>query len=236
MSDDAPKSAIELAMARLRKKDAEAGRIDSPLSEPQKGEIVAAGEGRWDEDGEKRVPLDVSKGDVVLYSKYGGTDIKVDGEDLLVLVEKVGLPEHTETRGLRHGHATRGRLGRASEDAQQRGLGGARRPDHRELLARAHLQGPPLQFVSRRADHQLGNDIWFDGWPVQSAHLARDDKGVAASILVGRCQDLLAQDVGMSAVLSEFAQHVKQDPAQRQLPAAVATDDIVDCSVSDRGA
>ena len=60
---------------------------DTAKEQPQKGEIVAAGEGRWDEDGEKRVPLDVSKGDVVLYSKYGGTDIKVDGEDLLVLRE-----------------------------------------------------------------------------------------------------------------------------------------------------
>ena len=60
---------------------------DTTKEKPQKGEIVAAGEGRWDEDGEKRVPLDVSKGDVVLYSKYGGTDIKVDGEDLLVLRE-----------------------------------------------------------------------------------------------------------------------------------------------------
>ena len=60
---------------------------DTAKEKPQKGEIVAAGEGRWDEDGEKRVPLDVSKGDIVLYSKYGGTDIKVDGEDLLVLRE-----------------------------------------------------------------------------------------------------------------------------------------------------
>ncbi len=60
---------------------------DTAKEKPQKGEIVAAGEGRWDEDGEKRVPLDVNKGDVVLYSKYGGTDIKVDGEDLLVLRE-----------------------------------------------------------------------------------------------------------------------------------------------------
>ncbi|MBJ7331613.1 MAG: co-chaperone GroES, partial [Solirubrobacteraceae bacterium] len=42
---------------------------------------------RFDEDGDKRIPLDVSKGDTVLYSKYGGTEIKVDGEDLLVLRE-----------------------------------------------------------------------------------------------------------------------------------------------------
>ena len=40
-----------------------------------------------DEDGDKRIPLDVAEGDEVLYSKYGGTEIKVDGEDLLVLRE-----------------------------------------------------------------------------------------------------------------------------------------------------
>ena len=50
------------------------------------GEVLAAGDGRLDDDG-KRIPLDVKKGDEVLYSKYGGTEIKVDGEDLLVLRE-----------------------------------------------------------------------------------------------------------------------------------------------------
>ena len=60
---------------------------DTAQEKPQKGEVIAAGDGRWDEDGEKRIPLDVGKGDVVLYSKYGGTEIKVDGEELLVLRE-----------------------------------------------------------------------------------------------------------------------------------------------------
>ena len=60
---------------------------DTAKEKPQKGKVLAAGDGKWDEDGEKRIPLDVSKGDVVLYSKYGGTEIKVDGEDLLVLRE-----------------------------------------------------------------------------------------------------------------------------------------------------
>ncbi len=60
---------------------------DTAKEKPQKGEVIAAGDGRWDEDGDKRVPLDVKQGDVVLYSKYGGTEIKVDGEDLLVLRE-----------------------------------------------------------------------------------------------------------------------------------------------------
>ena len=60
---------------------------DTAKEKPQKGEVLAVGEGAWDEDGEKRIPLDVSEGDTVLYSKYGGTEVKVDGEDLLVLRE-----------------------------------------------------------------------------------------------------------------------------------------------------
>ena len=60
---------------------------DTAKEKPQKGEVVAVGEGKWDDEGEKRIPLDVSAGDEVLYSKYGGTEIKVDGEELLVLRE-----------------------------------------------------------------------------------------------------------------------------------------------------
>jgi chaperonin GroES len=60
---------------------------DTAKEKPQKGKVVAAGEGKWDEDGEKRIPLDVGEGDEVLYSKYGGTEITVDGEELLVLRE-----------------------------------------------------------------------------------------------------------------------------------------------------
>jgi chaperonin GroES len=60
---------------------------DTAKEKPQKGQVVAAGDGKWDDEGEKRIPLDVSEGDEVLYSKYGGTEIKVDGEELLVLRE-----------------------------------------------------------------------------------------------------------------------------------------------------
>ena len=60
---------------------------DTAKEKPQRGEVIAAGDGRYDEDGEKRIPLDVQAGDKVLYSKYGGTEIKVEGEDLLVLRE-----------------------------------------------------------------------------------------------------------------------------------------------------
>ena len=60
---------------------------DTAKEKPQKGKVIAVGDGKYDDDGEKRIPLDVSEGDEVLYSKYGGTEIKVDGEDLLVLRE-----------------------------------------------------------------------------------------------------------------------------------------------------
>ena len=60
---------------------------DTAKEKPQRGKVLAVGEGRYDDDGEKRIPVDVIEGDEVLYSKYGGTEISVDGEDLLVLRE-----------------------------------------------------------------------------------------------------------------------------------------------------
>ena len=59
---------------------------DTAKEKPQKGEVLAVGDGAKNDDG-NRVPLDVSEGDTVLYSKYGGTEVKVDGDDLLVLRE-----------------------------------------------------------------------------------------------------------------------------------------------------
>jgi chaperonin GroES len=60
---------------------------DTAKEKPQKGTVVAVGEGKWDEDGEKRIPLDIAEGDEVLYSKYGGTEITVEDDELLVLRE-----------------------------------------------------------------------------------------------------------------------------------------------------
>ena len=57
---------------------------DTAKEKPQKGKVLAVGDGKLDDDG-KRAPLDVAEGDEVLYSKYGGTEITVDGEDLLIL-------------------------------------------------------------------------------------------------------------------------------------------------------
>ena len=60
---------------------------DTAKEKPQKGKVLAVGDGNKRDDDGKRIKLDVSKGDEVLYSKYGGTEITVDGEDLLVLRE-----------------------------------------------------------------------------------------------------------------------------------------------------
>ncbi|WP_443611867.1 co-chaperone GroES [Acrocarpospora catenulata] len=58
---------------------------DTAKEKPQEGKVLAVGPGNWDESGSKRVPLDVNEGDVVLYSKYGGTEVKYGGEEYLVL-------------------------------------------------------------------------------------------------------------------------------------------------------
>jgi len=58
---------------------------DTAQEKPLRGEVIAVGEGRW-ENG-SRVPLDVAAGDEVIYSKYGGTEVSVDGDDLLILRE-----------------------------------------------------------------------------------------------------------------------------------------------------
>lgn len=57
---------------------------DNAKEKPQEGEVLAVGPGRIDDNG-NRVPLDVAVGDVVIYSKYGGTEVKYSGEEFLIL-------------------------------------------------------------------------------------------------------------------------------------------------------
>jgi chaperonin GroES len=59
---------------------------DTAKEKPQEGEVVASGEGKYKEDG-TRQPLDVKKGDRVLFGKYSGSEIKIDGEELLIMRE-----------------------------------------------------------------------------------------------------------------------------------------------------
>ncbi len=58
---------------------------DTAKEKPQQGEVLAVGPGRRSEQTGERIPMDVSEGDTVVYSKYGGTEITIDGEDLLIL-------------------------------------------------------------------------------------------------------------------------------------------------------
>jgi chaperonin GroES len=58
---------------------------DTAKEKPQQGEVLAVGPGRRAENTGELVPLDVAAGDTVVYSKYGGTEIAIDGEDLLIL-------------------------------------------------------------------------------------------------------------------------------------------------------
>ena len=74
---------------RVEAEEKTAGGIiipDSAKEKPAEGEIVAVGEGARDEDGD-RIPLDVKVGDKVLFGKWSGTEVKIGGEDLLIMKE-----------------------------------------------------------------------------------------------------------------------------------------------------
>ncbi len=54
---------------------------------PEQGIVIAAGPGKWDEDGEKRIPLEVKEGDRVVFSKYGYDEVKFDGKEYFIVSE-----------------------------------------------------------------------------------------------------------------------------------------------------
>lgn len=54
---------------------------------PEQGIVMAVGVGKWDEDGAKRIPMDVKEGDKVVFSKYGYDEVKVDGEEYFIVPE-----------------------------------------------------------------------------------------------------------------------------------------------------
>ena len=59
---------------------------DTAKEKPQEGEVISVGEGARDEDG-KRVPMDVKAGDRILFGKWSGTEVKIDGDDLIIMKE-----------------------------------------------------------------------------------------------------------------------------------------------------
>jgi len=74
---------------RIEQDEKTAGGIiipDTAKEKPQEGEVIAVGPGARDENG-KLVPLDVKKGDRILFGKWSGTEVKIDGEDLLIMKE-----------------------------------------------------------------------------------------------------------------------------------------------------
>jgi chaperonin GroES len=78
-----------LLVKRLAEEEKTAGGIiipDSAKEKPAEGEVVAVGPGKLSDKGD-RVALQVTVGDRVLFSKYGGTDVKIDGEDYLIMRE-----------------------------------------------------------------------------------------------------------------------------------------------------
>jgi chaperonin GroES len=60
---------------------------DTALEKPQRGHVVAAGPGARNADSGDRIPMDVSEGDTIVFSKYGGTEIRIEGTDYLILRE-----------------------------------------------------------------------------------------------------------------------------------------------------
>ena len=87
---------------RLEQEEKSSGGIiipDTAKEKPMQGEIIAVGAGARDESG-KIVPLEVKVGDVVLFAKWGGTEVKVDGQELLVLKESdiIGIVEDARNK------------------------------------------------------------------------------------------------------------------------------------------
>ena len=78
-----------ILVERLEEEEQKVGGIiipDSAKEKPQQGKVIAAGNGKSKDDG-KRVPLDVKAGDTILFGKYSGQEIKVDGNEYLIMRE-----------------------------------------------------------------------------------------------------------------------------------------------------
>jgi chaperonin GroES len=95
-----------VVVRRVESESKTAGGIiipDTAKEKPQEGEIIAAGPGARDESG-KIVPLDVKAGDRVLFGKWSGTEVRIDGEDLLIMKESdiMGIVEQTIAKKIKN--------------------------------------------------------------------------------------------------------------------------------------
>ena len=78
-----------ILVERIEEQEQKVGGIiipDSAKEKPQQGRVIAVGQGKADKDG-KRIPLDVKAGDTILFGKYSGQEIKVEGEEYLIMRE-----------------------------------------------------------------------------------------------------------------------------------------------------
>jgi chaperonin GroES len=78
-----------ILVQRIEEEEQKVGGIiipDSAKEKPQQGKVIAVGAGKADKDG-KRIALDVKEGDTILFGKYSGQEVKVDGEDYLIMRE-----------------------------------------------------------------------------------------------------------------------------------------------------
>lgn len=82
--------ADRVVIKKLEAEEKTAGGIvipDSAKEKPQQGEVLSVGPGKTDENG-KKVPMEVKQGDKVLFAKYSGTEVKIDGEEFVILNER----------------------------------------------------------------------------------------------------------------------------------------------------
>lgn len=89
--------ADRLVVRPIEKEDVTKGGIilpDTVKEKPQEGEVLAVGPGRMSDDGD-RISMDVKTGDIIIYAKYGGTEIKIDEEELIILRESDVLAKKT---------------------------------------------------------------------------------------------------------------------------------------------
>jgi chaperonin GroES len=96
-----------IIIQRLDEGEQQVGGIiipDTAKEKPQQGRVIAAGNGKTNDDGE-RIPLDVTAGDTILFGKYSGQEIKLDGEEYLIVKEDEVLA--IIEGGARHGTRTR---------------------------------------------------------------------------------------------------------------------------------
>jgi chaperonin GroES len=89
-----------IVVKRVEEKEVKVGGLfipDSAKEKPQEGEVIAVGQGKRNDDG-KLIPLDVKAGDRILFGKYSGSDIKIDGQEYMIMREDevLGILEGTQ--------------------------------------------------------------------------------------------------------------------------------------------